>query len=56
MSVSPAVTRHEASIAIPPFDLARVRAEFPILRLKVNGKPLAYLDNAASSHTGPHHA
>jgi len=49
MSVSPAVTRHEASIAIPPFDLARVRAEFPILRLKVNGKPLAYLDNAASS-------
>jgi len=27
----------------------RVRAEFPILKLKVNGKPLVYLDNAASS-------
>jgi cysteine desulfurase/selenocysteine lyase len=32
-----------------PFDLARVRSEFPILSLKVNGKPLAYLDNAASA-------
>jgi cysteine desulfurase/selenocysteine lyase len=33
----------------PPFDLARVRADFPILSLQVNGKPLAYLDNAASA-------
>jgi cysteine desulfurase/selenocysteine lyase len=32
-----------------PFDLARVRSEFPILSLKVNGRPLAYLDNAASA-------
>src|SRR5215211_3639014 len=31
------------------FDLARVRADFPILRSQVNGKPLAYLDNGASS-------
>jgi cysteine desulfurase/selenocysteine lyase len=30
-------------------DLARIRAEFPILGLRVEGKPLAYLDNAASS-------
>ena len=30
-------------------DVERVRAEFPILKLKVNGKPLVYLDNAASS-------
>ena len=30
-------------------DLPRLRADFPILRLMVNGKPLAYLDNAASS-------
>ena len=30
-------------------DLPRLRAEFPILRLMVNGKPLVYLDNAASS-------
>ena len=30
-------------------DLERVRADFPILDLKVNGKPLVFLDNAASS-------
>jgi cysteine desulfurase / selenocysteine lyase len=31
------------------FDVERVRADFPILELEVNGKPLVYLDNAASS-------
>jgi cysteine desulfurase/selenocysteine lyase len=30
-------------------DVERVRADFPILKLKLNGKPLVYLDNAASS-------
>lgn len=30
------------------FDLERVRADFPILRQKIYGKPLIYLDNAAS--------
>jgi cysteine desulfurase/selenocysteine lyase len=30
-------------------DVERVRADFPILKLRVNGKPLVYLDNAASS-------
>jgi cysteine desulfurase/selenocysteine lyase len=30
-------------------DVERVRADFPILKLKVNGKPLVYVDNAASS-------
>ena len=35
--------------AAASLDLERVRAEFPILKLKVNGKPLVYLDNAASS-------
>ncbi|OGA25550.1 MAG: cysteine sulfinate desulfinase [Betaproteobacteria bacterium RIFCSPLOWO2_02_FULL_67_26] len=30
-------------------DIERVRADFPILRLKVNGRPLVFLDNAASS-------
>ena len=29
-------------------DIARIRADFPILRQKVHGKPLVYLDNAAS--------
>ena len=31
------------------FDVARIRADFPILQLKIDGKPLVYLDNAASS-------
>jgi cysteine desulfurase/selenocysteine lyase len=33
----------------PGLDVERVRADFPILKLKVNGKPLVFLDNAASS-------
>jgi len=36
--------------SVPPaFDVARIRADFPILQLTVAGKPLVYLDNAASS-------
>lgn len=31
------------------FDVARVRADFPILSRKVNGRPLVYLDSAASA-------
>ena len=31
------------------FDVARIRLDFPILKLTVAGKPLVYLDNAASS-------
>lgn len=31
------------------FDVERVRADFPILQQKVHGKPLVYLDNAATS-------
>ena len=30
-------------------DVERIRADFPILKLKVGGKPLVYFDNAASS-------
>ncbi|MEK6708677.1 MAG: cysteine desulfurase [Pseudomonadota bacterium] len=30
------------------FDIERIRADFPILKLKIDGKPLVYLDNAAS--------
>jgi cysteine desulfurase/selenocysteine lyase len=35
--------------AFAPFDVERIRADFPILQLKIDGKPLVYLDNAASS-------
>jgi cysteine desulfurase/selenocysteine lyase len=31
------------------FDVERIRADFPVLRQTVNGKPLVYLDNGASS-------
>jgi len=31
------------------FDVERVRADFPILSTEVHGKPLVYLDNAATS-------
>jgi cysteine desulfurase/selenocysteine lyase len=34
---------------ITPLDVAALRREFPILSLKVNGKPLIFMDNAASS-------
>ena len=30
-------------------DVDRIRADFPILQVRINDKPLAYLDNAASS-------
>src|ERR671929_135843 len=30
--------------ALPKFDVARIREDFPILGLKVHGKPLVYLD------------
>ncbi len=33
----------------PAFDVERVRADFPILQVKPYGKPLIYLDNAASA-------
>ncbi|SNY95132.1 aminotransferase class V-fold PLP-dependent enzyme [Flagellimonas pacifica] len=32
-------------------DIASIRKDFPVLNRKVNGKPLVYLDNAATSQT-----
>lgn len=29
-------------------DVTKIRAQFPILSTKVHGKPLVYLDNAAT--------
>ncbi|HEY1491773.1 MAG TPA: cysteine desulfurase [Steroidobacteraceae bacterium] len=37
------------SAPIPAYDVARVRADFPILATRVHGHPLVYLDSAASS-------
>jgi cysteine desulfurase/selenocysteine lyase len=33
----------------PPFDVNRVRNDFPILQERVNGRPLVWLDNAATT-------
>ncbi|MGA8599452.1 MAG: cysteine desulfurase [Bryobacteraceae bacterium] len=33
----------------PVLDVARIREDFPILQEKIHGKPLIYLDNAATS-------
>ena len=37
------------SEAFSDLDWEKIRADFPILKLKIDGKPLIYLDNAASS-------
>src|ERR1700748_3216441 len=42
MSMHPAVSNGS-------YDVARVREDFPALSLKIYGKPLVYLDNAASA-------
>ena len=50
MSVSPSRPLAPRSPAVDaPYDVAARRAEFPILSQTVHGKPLVYLDNAASS-------
>ncbi|MFZ3201098.1 MAG: cysteine desulfurase [Candidatus Acidiferrales bacterium] len=35
--------------ALPGLDIERIRQDFPILREKIHGKPLVYLDNAATT-------
>jgi cysteine desulfurase / selenocysteine lyase len=47
MSTQAAVAR--SAPPEPSYDVVRVRSEFPILARQVNGKPLVYLDSAASS-------
>jgi cysteine desulfurase/selenocysteine lyase len=37
------------AMAATAFDVARIREDFPILRQTVRGKPLVYLDNAATA-------
>ncbi len=40
-----------ATALLEPVDIAALRAEFPALRQLVHGRPLVYLDSAASSQT-----
>jgi len=37
------------TVATKPFNVQRIREDFPILKQIINGKPLIYLDNAATS-------
>jgi cysteine desulfurase/selenocysteine lyase len=46
---SPAVKIVAGDNSTAAFDLERIRADFPILKQKVYGKPLVYLDNGASA-------
>src|SRR5687767_14905301 len=43
----------KAGAEVKAWDVERVRADFPVLGQTVNGKPLVYLDNAASAQV-PH--
>ena len=43
------VAAQSASSIASGLDLAKIRADFPILAERVHGKPLVYLDNAATS-------
>jgi cysteine desulfurase/selenocysteine lyase len=38
-----------ARLPAPPIDVERIRQDFPLLQQRVRGKPLVYLDNAATS-------
>lgn len=42
-------THNLAETMLSDFDIAAIRRDFPILNQQVNGHPLVYLDNAASS-------
>lgn len=53
-----ALCRHECGVRVPVtetsktskgFDVQAIRAEFPILSRQIDGKPLVYLDNAATT-------
>jgi cysteine desulfurase/selenocysteine lyase len=49
LSSTPGVATTSRKPVMEPFDVDRIRADFPILQLRIDGKPLVYLDNAASS-------
>jgi cysteine desulfurase/selenocysteine lyase len=43
------VNEKSGSDVRPPFDVSTVRRDFPILQERVNGKPLVWFDNAATT-------
>jgi cysteine desulfurase/selenocysteine lyase len=50
MSIAPELSRAAPGAALrEPFPVERIRQDFPILQETVHGKPLVYLDNAATT-------
>jgi len=47
---TPHLSTQGASPVAAPFDVERVRKDFPALHQSVNGHPLIWLDNAATTH------
>jgi len=47
--LEPAPSTPPSAAARPPFDVNAIRRDFPILRERVNGKPLVWFDNAATT-------
>lgn len=43
------MTKSVIGVDVSHFDVEKVRADFPILHQQVNGQPLVYLDNAATT-------
>jgi cysteine desulfurase / selenocysteine lyase len=44
-----AVVPAQAALPAPPYDVNQVRRDFPVLHQHVNGRPLVWLDNAATT-------
>ncbi len=42
-------TKFPEAAALPRYNVEKIRKDFPILREKIHGKPLVYLDNAATT-------
>ena len=49
MSLPVDVSVAPADVVPASFDVEKIRADFPILHQEVNGQPLVYLDNAATT-------
>ncbi len=49
MATAPELLHSPKGASPPTLDAERIREDFPILKESVNGKPLVYLDNAATS-------
>src|SRR5918999_6546457 len=49
MSSNTTLRQAQGGAIAAAFDVQRIRRDFPILNQKIHGKPLVYLDNAATT-------